>query len=194
MAGEPQIEEQIAAALARGDARRAATDAIRAFGPQLLGYLNTLLRDEDAAWEVFSSVSERLWRGLSRFRGESSVRTWAYRIAWNEARTYASRAARRRERRFLTGELSRLAEQARTTLRSSSSAEKDGLLARLRAELSAEEQTLLILRIDRGLPWKEVAAVMAEEAELPDPATLRKRYERLRQRILKRVEEEQAQR
>ena len=50
-----------------------------------------------------------------------------------------------------------------------------------------DDQTLLILRIDRALPWIDIARVMTDEPDEPDlsrhAAALRKRFERLKQRI-----------
>lgn len=45
---------------------------------------------EDLAQEVFI----RAWKGLSRFRGESSVSTWLYRIAWNVCATHLDKKGR----------------------------------------------------------------------------------------------------
>lgn len=39
---------------------------------------------EDLAQEVFI----RIWKGISRFKGESSLTTWIYRIAWNVCATF----------------------------------------------------------------------------------------------------------
>ena len=53
----------------------------------------------------------------------------------------------------------------------------------LRAELTAEDQTLLSLRLDQELSWEEVAEVLSIEGRLVDAATLRKRYERIKARL-----------
>jgi len=53
----------------------------------------------------------------------------------------------------------------------------------LRAGLTPEEQSLLALRVDQGLEWAEVAAVLAGEGQAPSPAALMKRFERLRERL-----------
>ena len=51
-------------------------------------------------------------------------------------------------------------------------------IQKLREELSADEQTVLILRVDRGLSWNEVAEVMDVDA-----ASVRKRFERIKEKL-----------
>src|SRR5687768_13018973 len=63
-----------------GDMHAVATAAIRAYGPELYGFLVGLARDADAAAEIFAGACEKLWRGLPTFRWESSLRVWAYAI------------------------------------------------------------------------------------------------------------------
>ena len=58
---------------------------------------------------------------------------------------------------------------------------------RLRERLDPDDQTLLVLRIDRRLDWRDVARVM-ETGE----ATLRKRYERLKRRLREMAREDVA--
>ena len=53
----------------------------------------------------------------------------------------------------------------------------------LRAELTAEDPTLLALRLDQELTWDEVAEVLSVEGRAVDAATLRKRYERIKARL-----------
>ena len=60
----------------------------------------------------------------------------------------------------------------------------------LRQQLSTAEQTLLILRVDRNLSWKDVAQIMAgPEAGLEDAEVMRlaaghrKQFERAKQRL-----------
>jgi RNA polymerase sigma-70 factor, ECF subfamily len=49
---------------------------------------------------------------------------------------------------------------------------------KLREQLTADEQTLLILRIDRALPWDDVAEIMDVDA-----ASVRKRFERVKDKL-----------
>ncbi len=182
------IEERIKELLAAGDHRGAATEALRAFGPKILGYLQALLRDEADASDAFSVFAEHLWRGLPGFRFESSLKTWCFKLAWNAALNLKDEAWRRRGRRFETGEASRMAEEIRTRTGVKVERQRAALEA-LRAELTDEEQTLLVLRLDQQLTWDEIAEVMAREGDSPDAATLRKRYERLKDKLAKLVKE-----
>jgi RNA polymerase sigma-70 factor (ECF subfamily) len=173
------LERQIGQAVESGQWREAATAAIQGYGPQILGYLFAITRDRDLAADAFSQFSEDLWRGIEQFRRDCSFRTWAYLLAWRAARRQANEAYRRRGRRLATSEISLLSAQ----VCSSSLSRLDDRLAEVRAGLAADEQTLLILRVDRGLSWVEVARVMAESDRPLDPATVRKRFERLKRRL-----------
>jgi RNA polymerase sigma-70 factor (ECF subfamily) len=175
-------EARIRALLAAGDERAAAAEAMRAFGPKILGYLRSIVRDEGDAGDAFSVWAEHLWRGLGTFRGESSFRTWAFRIAYNAALNVRNEAWRRLGRPFEAGEASRLAEEIRTktVVREERQRTK---LDEIRAQLTAEEQTLLTLRIDQELSWDDIAAVLAADGDPADPAALRKRFERLKKRL-----------
>ena len=64
-------------------------------------------------------------------------------------------------------------------------------LDRLRATLDEDEQTLLTLRVDRRLSWAEVAQVMAEDgAAPPEEPALRKRFERLKEKLARAAREQ----
>ncbi|BDG05454.1 RNA polymerase sigma factor [Anaeromyxobacter oryzae] len=183
------VDQRVRALIAAGDPRAAATEAIRELGPSVFGYLRSILRDEEDAADAFSHFAEDLWRGIEGFRGEASFRTWAYKIAWCAAMHVRSDAWRRRGRRFETGEASRLAEDIRTrsVIRDE---QRRRALDRIRGSLTAEEQTLLFLRLDQELEWADVAEVLSAEGAPVEPAALRKRYERLKERLAERLREE----
>lgn len=179
----PSIEERIASCLDRRDLAQAATEALQGYGPQIFGFLTAVLRESDAANEAFSEFSEDLWRGIGQFRRESSFRTWAYQVAWNAARQLIRDPFHRRGRRLRTSEWSRIAEQ----IRSSSTAVREAVirdrLTQMKARLDQDEQTLLILRVDRELSWKDVAAVLSEPGVPLDSAAVRKRFQRLKTKL-----------
>ncbi|HET9595403.1 MAG TPA: sigma-70 family RNA polymerase sigma factor [Anaeromyxobacteraceae bacterium] len=175
--------------LAEGRHGDAAGEAIRTLGPEVLSYLASVLRNDADAAEVFSQFAEDLWKGLSGFRGEATLRGWAYRIAWHACVRFTRDPYRRRGRRLDTSEASRLADEVRSTLLGD--AWRRDRMAQLRDALTPEEQTLLILRVDRALSWRDVADVLAGEGQAPaSEAALRKRFERLKEKLGKAAREE----
>ena len=55
-------------------------------------------------------------------------------------------------------------------------------MSQLRATLTPDEQSLLMLRVDRGLSWEDVSRVLYDDGE-PDDATIRRHAVNLRQRF-----------
>lgn len=179
MAGlNPSLEASVTAHLERGDINAAATAAIRGYGPEILGYMTAVLRSEELARDALAVFSERLWRGLATFRRESSVRTWAYRLAFNAAVDCTRDAKRHRAEALGSTFASNLAAEVRTQTATHLRTETKTAVQKLREELSLDEQTLLILRIDRQLEWDDVAEAMGTPA-----VTLRKRFERVKEKL-----------
>jgi RNA polymerase sigma-70 factor, ECF subfamily len=180
------LEDAITRALVAGDLHDAATRAIRGYGRDLLHYLRSVLQDSEAASDVFAELCSDMWRGLAAFRRESSFRTWAYRLAWNAARDHVRDVRRRQQRvrRLETTEAEHLADElSRNTpagLRSTGVVEK---MARIAAMLDLEERSLLLLRVEQQLPWKDVANVVSQSGDEVDDVTVRKRFDRLKRKI-----------
>ena len=177
------LEAQISRLLEAGERSAAASTILRGYGPAVLGYVAGLARDEDRADDVFSQVCEDLWRGLPRFRGDSSVRTWVYTLAWHAWLCQERDAFRRRGRPLATEELSRVAAEVRSTTAPYLRTEAKDAVAQLREQLTPSEQSLLVLRVDRGLSWSEVAEVMSTPEEPLDPRTAAKRFQRVKDKL-----------
>jgi RNA polymerase sigma-70 factor (ECF subfamily) len=176
------LEARIVARIQEGALSSAATEALRGYGPQVLGYLVTLLRDHALAEDAFSIFAEELWKSVRGFAGHSTFRTWAYTLAFRAAHRVRADGYRRRHRPFRSAELSAVADEVRQSTAVHLRTETKAGVAKLRASLSPEDQVLLFLRVEQGLSWKEVAQVMSEpEASGPvTEASLRKRFERLK--------------
>ena len=88
------MEQQIRECLEAGKPREAFERLVDAFQHRVYRVALAVLGDpalaEDAAQEAFI----RIWRGLPKFRGESSLATWIYSIARNTSLSarYSSRA------------------------------------------------------------------------------------------------------
>lgn len=183
------IETDVRVLCEAHDYRGAAESLVKGFGPEIISYLSGVLRtSDDDLREVFSVFCEDACRGLPSFRFESSVRTWCYAIAHRAVLKHL-RAVRQQRRRFDGPvELEKIAAQVHsTTMEHLRTTNHDRLMA-VRDTLSAEERTILILRVDRQLAWREIAEVMSEgeldaDAVRKREQALRKRFETIKRRL-----------
>jgi RNA polymerase sigma-70 factor (ECF subfamily) len=177
------LEQRIREAAEAGDRDRAATLAVEAYGREVLGFLIARVGEQDGN-DVFSDVLEDLWVGLPGFAWRSSLRTWLYTVARHAISHHARGARRRREAPFDTSaDLSAVVERVRTDTAIHLRTPVKNRFRELRAQLSEEQQNLLILRIDRDLSWRELAFVMCEGEPLETEEQIDKAAARLRQRF-----------
>jgi RNA polymerase sigma-70 factor, ECF subfamily len=165
-----------------------------------MGFIVPFFKAKHDAEEVFAAVCERLWGSFLKasFRWDCSVRTWSYVIARNEITRFRTGERRRGAGDVPLSEIADIIAVATTRARvADTSSERREKLARLRAELSPDDQALLTLRVDRELPWDDVALAFIANAEAcsneerkREAVRLRKRYELLRKRLAQRVREE----
>jgi RNA polymerase sigma-70 factor (ECF subfamily) len=181
--------------LTAGEIEQATTLVLRELGPEILGFLSGVLGDSDGD-EVFSRLSEQLWRSFERFEGRCSVRTWSYSLARHEISRFRRGERRHADGRVPISQFQEVLEEVRAT-RSTFAADRRRTLIRLRDELPIEDRTLLILRMDRDLKWGEIAlafaddpqALSAEDAKR-ESARLRKRFELVKKRLIARAREQ----
>jgi RNA polymerase sigma-70 factor (ECF subfamily) len=188
------LEAEIRRLLQRGERDAAATAALRGYGPEVYAFLASSHRGGDDADEVFSMFAEGIWRSLPAFEWQSSFRTWAYAVARRTALRYRRDAQRRGRRQELVGDDStplRVAAEVRTTTVAYLRTEVKSRIAELRESLPPEDQALLVLRVDRGLSWLELAYVLRDE-DLPplegdalkrEAARLRKRFQLVKEQL-----------
>lgn len=166
-----------------------ATATLETYGEEILSFLVARLRSPSDGQEAFAMFAEDLWVGLPNFAWRCSMRTWAYTLARNASARYAT-APQRNAGRNLTlsapGRVSALVERVRSATHIyQKTAIKDRFRA-LREQLSVDDQTLLVLRVDRGMAWRDLAIAMTGDANLDDAgidresARLRKAFERVK--------------
>jgi len=188
------LEQQIQSLLEKGDLQRAASRAVEGYGPEVFGFLVSLVRDTRDASEVFSQTCEDLWVGIERFEGRCSMRTWLYTLARHAAARFRRSPHRRAGRRLALSQVSEIADRVRTQTLPFLRTEAKSELARIREALDEEDRALLVLRVDRGLSWNDIALVFAgddaSKATLErTSARLRKRFQAVKSEIRKRARE-----
>jgi RNA polymerase sigma-70 factor (ECF subfamily) len=185
------LEEELAAMHQAADWAGAATQALRAYGPELLGFLIGMYGDDGA--DLFSQLCEDVWRGLPTFERRASFRTWMYTLAHHVGSRFLRGEAKRQRRQVAlseAGPAAELAAEVRSRTMPMLRTEVKTKWRALRESLPREDQLLLVLRVDRELEWNELVDVLHEgEAPLDadekkrEAARLRKRFQMVKERL-----------
>jgi len=175
------------------DYDRAASVAIGRYGGELLAFVSARLRSVADGEDVFAAFAEKLWLGLPQFEWRCSLRSWCYRLARNTANDFLSLAHHRRELNLAPeahARLSQLVDHVRTNTRAYLKTAVKDRMQELRETLPPDDQMLLILRVDRGMAWRDLAVALSDgvatvsDAELDkEAARLRKRFERVKDQL-----------
>src|SRR5262245_29919436 len=185
-------EEQIRSRFDAGDFAGAATVALERYGSEILGFFVSLHGHETDANDLFSAFCEEMWKALPRFGWMSSFRTWAYAIARHTSSRFLRSPERRAQHHVplsAVPELARVEARIRTQTAAHLRSEVSERVAKLRTELSREDQMILVLRVDRKLSWNEIARVTLEGETLSseeikrESARLRKRFELIKTKL-----------
>jgi len=120
------------------------------YQPQVYALCFRLLERAEDAEDAVQATFVRAFRALPRFRGDSTARTWLYRIATNEA---LGILRRRRDSSPLEDGTVSLPD------RSASVVERLAVRAAL-ARLSPDHRAILVLRLWQDLSYTEIAAVL----------------------------------
>lgn len=159
---------------------------VRRYAAEIRAFFRSRTASRHSMEEVYSVFTEDVWKGLPQLRSDKHVRTWLYVVARNALSRHARFKRRWRLRYTFSG-----VESARTLpneLRQSYGT-REGQLAKLTpllSELSAPDRQLLEQRLEKALPWREIALQSARAAGdtseafvTRESARLRKRYQLL---------------
>lgn len=186
---DPEAEQSIREAHERRDFDRAITLAIEAYGHEIFSFLVSRLRAQSDAEEAFSMFTESLCHAMPAFEFRCSVRAYLYTLGRNSANRWATEPNNRRARNLSMSahhSASAMIEQLRDDTQTIKRTDTKNRIRALRERLALEDQTLLILYVDRALPWNEIACVMNDAQALTgeqlvrESARLRKRFERVK--------------
>jgi len=189
------VEDEVREALARGtpdDLERGVELAMGYYGQRLCAFVLNLVKDPALAADVQQDLWLSVFVHAPKFRWESSFKGWLYLLA----RRAAIKAAQKGVQRGRAGvPLSQAAESKLRAHLATSIAEwqRDDFKQRfreLRRKLPEKDQSLLVMRADQELPFRDIVQALAEpdetfsDAELKTrEATLMKRFQRVKQRL-----------
>jgi RNA polymerase sigma-70 factor (ECF subfamily) len=186
------VAERIESLLLARDFRAVAHTSIDAYGPEVLGFLVSLLRDENDASEVFSQACEDMWSGLAGFEARSSFRTWFYAIARHAAARFRRSPHQDPRRRKPLSEVSDLAEKLRSRTLPHLRTDVKDQFASIRNSLDEDDRALLVLRVDRDMSWSDIARIFSVDDQSDQSlarvgARLRKQFQVVKDEIRQRA-------
>jgi RNA polymerase sigma-70 factor, ECF subfamily len=189
---EVDREARIRAAFEAAELQLSATLLLELYGPEIFRFLIAKLHDPELAGDVFGDFTEDLWRGIAGFRWVCSARAWAYTLARHAASRSIKQQRKRAKRNVPLSRaepLSEIADRVRSQTSAQLRTETRSRLTALRGQLPEEEQMLLMLRVNRELPWLDIARILAtgslDDAMQLSPHELSTEAARLRKRFQK---------
>jgi RNA polymerase sigma-70 factor (ECF subfamily) len=181
-------EERIRALHEAGDDQGALALAVETYGAEVYGFLLSRLHDEEFASDAIGQAWEDLCRSIRAFAWRCSMRTWMYKLARSAAARLRRAPHNRRDANVPLSQISEEAERLRSRTREYLRSEVKDAFTALREELAPEDQALLILRVDRGLEWTEVAYVLSDDELSQEElgrasARLRQRFKTVKEQL-----------
>ena len=179
---------------------RAGTEAayemlIQRFEQPVFNLVSRVMDDPEDAADVVQEVFLKIFRKIGLFRGESSLKTWVYRIAVNEARNQRRWFSRhRRQEVGLTTEPGEthgyedsLADPGLSPFDVMLDHEMQALVEAGLAEVSPKFRAALVLREIEGLSYEEIAEILQVSLGTVKSRILRGR-DQLRKHLVGRLE------
>jgi RNA polymerase sigma-70 factor (ECF subfamily) len=163
------------------DHQKAFEDLLRRYLPALRRLAWSYARD--GFEDLFQEIAIALWTALPRFRGDSSERTWLYRVAHNTAISFIANRKRRQDREQTGDGPEPLALTNPET--DAIDAQRRDRLSRAVQELSLADRQIIVLYLE-GLSAAEI-----EEVSGIGAGAVATRLSRLRTKLTEAVRREE---
>src|SRR5215475_11340212 len=152
---------------------RAGVDAayetlIERFETPVFNIVSRLMDDPVDAADVVQEVFLKVFRNIASFRQDSSLKTWVYRIAVNEARNHRRWFSRHRRQEVglepepgeTQGYEDWLADPGRSPFESALDHETRALIEEALAKVNPRFRSALVLREIEGLSYEEIGEIL----------------------------------
>jgi RNA polymerase sigma-70 factor (ECF subfamily) len=135
---------------------------------QVFNLVSHVVENEADASDVLQDVFVKVFKGIKGFNGESSLKTWIYRIAVHEASNHRRSWIRRHWREPFSvddpeagpGAASKVASGDRNPYEVIEQAEREEVVRRALESLARPYRTAVVLREIEGLSYEEIAQVL----------------------------------
>ena len=143
-------------------------ELVRVYHASIFHVAFRMLGDSSDAADAVQEIFLKVFRNVQRFRGESSLKTWIYRIAFSEILNRL-RWWKRRFRSFTVsldddhdgkGQYIHLAASNPSPLQALESKERESAIQQTLTKLSGEHRSIVILRDIEGFSYSEIADIL----------------------------------
>ncbi|MCY7487218.1 MULTISPECIES: RNA polymerase sigma factor [Paenibacillus] len=161
--------EHAIAQVKRGD-KEAYTHIIHRFQKQIYLYCYYLLGSKEEAEDAVQDIFIKGFQRIHLFEPQVSFSAWIYKIAYNHCLDILNRRSRRRK----------ILSLLKHDQINDQEIKYEDLVYQLLDKLSTEERHILLLRAVEEYSFDEISEIMDLK-----PSTIRKKYERLRKKLLR---------
>jgi RNA polymerase sigma-70 factor (ECF subfamily) len=148
-------DENLVALCKAGD-REAFSELVGKYQKQVYYLALRFLGDSDEAWDISQEVFLRAYRGIEKFRGGSTFKTWLYTIANNLIKNYYRSMSRRSTVPLENREIPIEGDEMENILNK----EISEILRNTIKELPYKQRMALTLRVYDGLSHREIGEVL----------------------------------
>lgn len=138
--------------------RRAAFERlVRDYKEAVYFHIRRMVLNHDDANDLTQEVFIKVWRSMDRFRGESKLYTWLYRIATNACLTHLEK-----NKRFYNVSFDDVENQLQQALREDPLFTADDILLRLQVALASlpdKQRAVFVMRYYDELSYAEIAEI-----------------------------------
>ena len=130
---------------------------VEQYSEPIYWHIRQIVGSHEDADDILQDAFAKIWRALPDFRGESSVSTWMWRIATNEAMTFLRRKRVRAALQFSS--ISAEVERSIDGDPYFNGDEAERKLAKAIAKLPDKQRAVFCMRYYQELPYEQIAEI-----------------------------------
>ncbi|WP_246061340.1 RNA polymerase sigma factor [Paenibacillus oralis] len=154
---------------AQAGSQEAFIEITRHFERELYIYCYYLIRDREETKDALQDIFIRAYRNIGNYRGDSPFSAWLYKIAYNHSMDMLKKKKR----------YQRIADRYQNEAKLFTYSEQESAVMELLDPLTPSERNLVLLKAVEQYTFEEIGQIMDCK-----PATLRKQYERIRNKLV----------
>jgi RNA polymerase sigma-70 factor (ECF subfamily) len=166
--GVLDAQEAVFVARLQANEDAAYDELVRGYHASMFHVAYRMLGDSNDAADAVQEIFLKVFRNVQRFRGDSSLKTWIYRIAFSEIlnrlrwwkRRFRSSTVSLDDDHEGNGYYIHLASASPSPLQVLESKEREGAIQQALTRLSGEHRSIVILRDIEGFSYSEIAEIL----------------------------------